>query len=599
MSVSLKSHLVRALASGVVLIVILSVLLGCPEFGYEDRQAGDLVVTVHSGLDSRSIVQPDLDMSIDDYQITLTGPGRTQILTIRSDDAVTTVTNLELGEWTVVANARNADKVIIASDSTTVLVLAGQASSASLVVVPLPGEGTLRLTISWPSDAIDSPSADAVLIPIDGVEQELSFTVAPASPSATYNGSWDAGYYRLSMSLSDAGEPVWRDVVAVRILEGQLSLREYALTVDDLENGIGDDPDDPYEVTLIGVEESITVDDTMTVGVSLDPPTTPDSIRWFISGAEYGSGETFTVGPGYIELDPGSYSLDVEVRKGTMVSSAGAFFAVTIGPAFVTTWDTSLDSGSTVTLALAGEVDATIYWGDGAITDVTTPGPHTHDYSVDGVYTVSVTGGATAYNSYENGGAQSERRKLVSVDNWGQLGFISLSNAFQGAVNLVSVPGDTVDIQTVTDMSGMFRAAEAFNDDIGDWDTSNVTNMSEMFYGAASFNEDIGDWDTSNVTDMSRMFYGAVSFSEDIGDWDTSKVTTMSEMFSRARDFDEDIGGWDTSSVTDMGGMFRAARAFDQDLSDWCVALIPEAPKAFDAGANSWDLPRPIWGTCP
>ncbi len=59
---------------------------------------------------------------------------------------------------------------------------------------------------------------------------------------------------------------------------------------------------------------------------------------------------------------------------------------------FVTTWDTSLGGANTVTMALADEVDATIDWGDGTVEAVTTPGPHVHDYSIDGTYTVSVTG---------------------------------------------------------------------------------------------------------------------------------------------------------------------------------------------------------------
>ena len=61
-------------------------------------------------------------------------------------------------------------------------------------------------------------------------------------------------------------------------------------------------------------------------------------------------------------------------------------------PPFVTTWDTSLGDGNTVTLALAGDVNATIDWGDDTVETVTTPGPHVHDYGVDGIYTVSVTG---------------------------------------------------------------------------------------------------------------------------------------------------------------------------------------------------------------
>jgi surface protein len=220
-------------------------------------------------------------------------------------------------------------------------------------------------------------------------------------------------------------------------------------------------------------------------------------------------------------------------------------------PPFVTTWDTSLGAGTTVTLALAGTVDANIYWGDGTVETVTTPGPHVHNYGVDGTYTVSVTGSVTAYNSYDNGGAVSEREKLISVDNWGQLGLASMYRAFYYCSNLVSVPNTSDGIEAVTDMSHMFWNASSFNQDIGGWDTSSVTDMSYMFFDASSFNQDIGSWDTSSVTDMDRMFFDASSF--------------------------------------------------NQDLSGWCVTLIPSEPINFDFGATSWILPdsRPIWGTCP
>ena len=53
-------------------------------------------------------------------------------------------------------------------------------------------------------------------------------------------------------------------------------------------------------------------------------------------------------------------------------------------------------------------------------------------------------------------------------------------------------------------MSGVFYEAIMFNQDIGEWDTSNVTRLDSMFYGATAFNQDIGDWRT--IKNMFGLF---------------------------------------------------------------------------------------------
>ena len=160
-------------------------------------------------------------------------------------------------------------------------------------------------------------------------------------------------------------------------------------------------------------------------------------------------------------------------------------------------------------------------------------------------------------------------------------------------------PLATTCTSNVTDMSGMFSSATAFNQDISSWDVSSVTNMTAMFYEATSFNQDIGSWDVSSVTNMKYMFQDAIVFNGDISSWDVSSVTDMGYMFYGAEAFNQDISSWDVSKVENMTYMFYNATSFNQNLSGWCVSNIISVLNNFDALATSWVLARPVWGTCP
>ena len=48
-------------------------------------------------------------------------------------------------------------------------------------------------------------------------------------------------------------------------------------------------------------------------------------------------------------------------------------------------------------------------------------------------------------------------------------------------------------------MNSMFQSTNAFNQDIGNWNTSNVTDMGDMFNTAAQFNQDVSGWCVPNI----------------------------------------------------------------------------------------------------
>ena len=286
----------------------------------------------------------------------------------------------------------------------------------------------------------------------------------------------------------------------------------------------------------------------------------------------------------------GQYSLTYNAinQNGDSVSAVRTFNVVP-SRAFITTWQTDkpgVSDDDQITIVTNSDnfaYDYTVDWGDGE-TDTGVTGDITHTYSSAGTYTVTISGDFpqayftdrvydSAVRAYV---PTSDPEKLLSVEQWGDIKWLSAKQAFFGAKNLVdnSEVTDYPDLRLVTDASSMFKSAEKVNGDTRFWQVGAITNMYGMFYYARNFNQDLSAWDVSSVTNMSSIFTGASNFNQDLSAWDVSSVTNMSSMFSSASNFNQDISAWDVSSVTSMSYMFYIANDFNQDLSAWDVSSV-------------------------
>ncbi|POR03950.1 hypothetical protein AU468_04605 [Alkalispirochaeta sphaeroplastigenens] len=292
-----------------------------------------------------STILPGEDMEIEVYRVRVNGPGSAREATVDASRESVTFQDLPPGQWLVTVQASNPDGTIIASGSKEVVVESGKTARADVTVVPLDGEGTLTLSVSWPGASLDDPRIEAFLAPQGGEEEDISdfFVMNGDASGASYSGHWRAGYYWLNLSLRDGDILVWPLNVGVRIIEKRVSSADFPLTEDDfLETGpdplpsgavmveIGSDLNNPYSIDLSGLWTAIDQGEEMVLEMTLNPDSEPDEIRWYLNGHVIPgeSGRTLRIGPGGIDESPGRHWISVAASRGTMLASRRERFEI-------------------------------------------------------------------------------------------------------------------------------------------------------------------------------------------------------------------------------------------------------------------------------
>jgi surface protein len=187
---------------------------------------------------------------------------------------------------------------------------------------------------------------------------------------------------------------------------------------------------------------------------------------------------------------------------------------------------------------------------------------------------------------------------LIDVKQWGGVAWNTMKNAFLGCNNLNITATDLPNLSNVSNTQSMFLNCSTLNgpSNINSWNTAAVTNMSEMFKEAEAFNQNIGLWNTAAVTDMDAMFLGAIVFNQNIGSWNTAAVTDMGGMFQAAYAFNQNIVSWNTKAVTDMKSIIRSALNFNQNIGSWYTAAVTDMSEmfynatAFNQDIGSWNI---------
>ena len=179
------------------------------------------------------------------------------------------------------------------------------------------------------------------------------------------------------------------------------------------------------------------------------------------------------------------YYYRVRAYKGTNYSPySNAESLEVTSDRFIITVDTTKAGSANDTFiwrtAVAGTYDYYVDWGDGGAEEhIVAVGNQTHVYASSGTYQIRMRGTMHGF-IYDSLG---DCDKIISLDNWGDIQFITINEGFKGCRYLVNNAKDAPDLSLCTDCGGLFRNCDSLTNVFNPtFDTSKSYTLSWMFY---------------------------------------------------------------------------------------------------------------------
>ena len=213
---------------------------------------------------------------------------------------------------------------------------------------------------------------------------------------------------------------------------------------------------------------------------------------------------------------------------------------------FITRWDMSkLGNDGYLTFEMGTLGDVSYFWttvpagrsGAGIIDN-----EHIFDLPTNGIIELQIF---PANFDRMNMSFSNDQKKLISIEQWGDVAWTSMGYAFSGCSNMKLNATDIPNTSAVSDMSYMFQRCSSFNQALPEgFNTSAVTDMSGMFSECSTYNKALpNSFNTSTVRYMHGMFFNCYTYNKALP------------------------SSFNVASVIEMGSMFKNCSAFNQSLA--------------------------------
>jgi len=311
-------------------------------------------------------VQPGVSLDVVTYDIHGTGPSDSTFEALGIGSTIYLKEGLLPGDWSVYAIGKNAAGTAIAQSATATVTLAlAETKTVGLTCLPYAGNGSLRVNLSWPTEAVVTPVIEASLTPEGGTSAPITFTITGSTASYLSGTALTNGYYTLSLKLKDSSMSnylVWSKVESVLIFKDQPTTADWVLTTDDADAApapgmtltLTSDTKKPISIALTGYYTDLQQGSAMTVSATGTP--TPTSWQWYLDG-DILTGQTTsstTVGSGLVAGS--AHTLTVIGKTAELAGSADVRFRITANPTKgVTTLAGSGSQGSADGTGIAAE----------------------------------------------------------------------------------------------------------------------------------------------------------------------------------------------------------------------------------------------------